>query len=290
MKLEKPANENYCAIVCEIKNLIPFENCDNVVGTTLFGFQAVVPKCTKIGDIGIVFPAETQLSDEYCKNNDLYRHSELNLNKTEKGYIEDSRRVKAVKFRGNRSDCLFMPLESLNWTKVRVGNLVVGDEFDTLNGKEICKKYVVFVREPRNNKQHAPQFFHRVEPKYMPEHFDTDNFFKWSPKLDPETDIIVSQKIHGTSIRIGNTIVKRQLNFVEKLLSKIGFKIQDTDYDYIYASRKVIKDINSPYAQGFYDEHLTNSTITVILPVWIKVKLIGLLDFLKEKVASIFKK
>jgi len=112
---------------------------------------------------------------------------------------------------------------------------------------------VVKTHESRANHQHQPQFFHRVDPKFMPEHFDTDNFFKWSPDLDPETDIIVSQKIHGTSIRIGNTIVKRKLSLIDKILSKLGVKVQDTEYDYIYASRKVIKDINSPYAVGFYD-------------------------------------
>lgn len=253
MKLDKPLNDNYCATVVKINNIVKLDNCDNVVATTIFGFQAIISKDAQVGDVGIVFPAETQLSEEYCKENNLYRHNEKNKDTVQKGYIEDNRRVRAVKFRNNRSDCLFMSLSSLGWTKVKLSELKVGDEFDILNGKEICKKYVVVTREPRLNKQHAPQFFHRVEPKYMPEHFDTDNFFKWSGDLDPETDIIVSQKIHGTSVRVGNTIVKRKLSFVEKILSRLGVKIQDTEYDYVYASRKVIKDINSPYAVGFYD-------------------------------------
>lgn len=253
MKIDKPINENYCATVVKIKNIVILENCDNVVATTIFGLQAIIGKDAKIGDIGIVFPAETQLSEEFCKNNNLYRHAEKNKDTTQQGYIEDNRRIKAVKFRGNVSNCLFSSLDSLTWTKVKVDSLKEGDSFDVLNGKEICKKYVVFVREPRSNHQHVPKFFHRVEPKYMPEHFDTENYFKNVGALDPETDIIVSQKIHGTSIRIGNTQVLRKLNLVEKGLKKLGAKIQDHEFDYVYASRKVVKDINSPYAQGFYD-------------------------------------
>lgn len=92
MKIEKPKNENSCATVVEIKNIIPLVGCDNIVGTTIFGFQAIVGKDTKVGDIGIVFPAETELSNEHCFNNNLYRHNEKNINKENKGYIEDSGR------------------------------------------------------------------------------------------------------------------------------------------------------------------------------------------------------
>lgn len=253
MKLEKPINDGYAITVVSIKNIIPLENCDNLVATTILGFQAIVSKNTQIGDLGIVFPAETQLSEDFCKNNNLYRHAEKNKNQNEKGYIEDTRRIKAVKFRSNASTCLFMSLESLSYLKVKPSDFKESDTFDQIKGEEICKKYVVKIIEPHTNKQHQPKFFHRVDSKFMPEHFDTDNWFKWSYILNPETEIIVSQKIHGTSVRIGNTIVKRKLNPIEFVLSKLGVKVQTEEYDYVYASRKVIKDINSPYAQGFYD-------------------------------------
>lgn len=253
MKIEKPSNNNYCATVVSLKNIVPLDNCDNVVATTIFGFQAIVSKTAQIGDVGIVFPAETKLSDEFCRFNNLYRHAEKNADTTKKGYIEDSQRIKAVKFRGNVSNCLFMELASLEWTGIKIKELKEGDEFDTLNGKEICRKYVVRERMPRANKQAQPKRFTRVDTKFMPEHFDTDNFFKWSPTLDPETPVIVSQKIHGTSIRIGNTIVKRKLNLMENILKRVGVKVQETEFDYVYGSRKVIKDINNPYHNHFYD-------------------------------------
>lgn len=253
MKIDKPENPNYCATVVEIKNIIVLPNCENVVATSIHGFQAIVGKDTKVGDIGIVFPAEAQLSDEFCYENNLYRHTDKNKVEGGKGYIEDNRRVKAVKFRGNTSSCLFLNLDSFAYTGINTDLLSVGDEFDNLNGKEICRKYVV---ERKISGKHAAaqeKKFVRVESKHMPEHIDSTSFFKWGHEIDPETEVIVTQKLHGTSIRIGNTIAKRKLSWFESVLNKFGVKIQGHTYDYIFGSRKVIKDVNNPYQDHFYD-------------------------------------
>ena len=66
----------------------------------------------KVGDLVLVFTAETQLSDEYTKANNLYRDTTLNADPEKKGYIEANRRVRAIKFRGHRSDALVMPVET----------------------------------------------------------------------------------------------------------------------------------------------------------------------------------
>lgn len=253
MKIDKPANQNYCATVVEIKNIISLENCENVVATNFFGFQAIVGKDHKVGDIGIVFPAETQLSDKFCYENNLYRHSDKNRYENVKGYIEDNRRVKAVKFRGHPSSCLFMPLDSLKFTGINPDMLSVGDEFDALNGEEICKKYTVASRIANKGAAAKEEKFVRVESKHMPEHTDSTNYFKFGDYIDGDKTIIVTQKLHGTSIRIGHTIAKRKLNLFERVLGKFGVKIQPTTYDYIYGSRKVIKDTNNPYQNHFYE-------------------------------------
>ena len=253
MKIDKPKNGNYCATVVEIKNIIPLENCDNVVGTTIFGFQAIVSKSTKVGDIGVVFPAETQLSDEYCYENSMYRHGDKNKNEGAKGYIEDNRRVKAVKFRGHSSSCLFVSLESFNFTKIDTSLLSVGDEFDALNGFEICKKYEVAFRISNKGAKALEKKFSRVEPKHIPEHFETSQFYKWGFEIPEEEEVIVTQKLHGTSIRVGHTLAKRKLNFFEKILVKCGVQILPHTYDYIFGSRKVIKDSNNPYQNHFYE-------------------------------------
>lgn len=142
MKLDKPQNENYAAVIVKVKSLTPLEGLDNLVGAHFFGYQAIVSKDVKVGDVGVLFTAETQLSKDFTKQNSLYRHAELNKNTDKTGFIEDNRRVRAIKLRGNVSNALFMSLDSLSWTKANVDKLEEGDTFDTLNGKEICNKFV----------------------------------------------------------------------------------------------------------------------------------------------------
>ncbi len=251
LELEKPENGNYCATVVRISNIIPLENCDNVVATSIFGFQAIVGKDTRVGDIGIVFTAETQLSDDFCHFNSLYRHGEKNADQGKKGYMEDNRRIRAIKFRGNASSCFFTSLDSLAWTGIDTSLLEVGMEFDSLDGKEICRKFKVPVKAVRGQAS-ANKSYSRVDKRHMPEHIETDAYFKWGHEIPDETSIIVTQKIHGTSIRIGNTIVSRKLGLFERILRKMGVRVAETEHDMVYGSRKVIKDVNNPYQNHFY--------------------------------------
>ncbi len=71
MKVNKPTNPNYCATVVAIKNKLDLAGCDNVVGTTIFNYQTIINKQIEVGTLGIVFPAETQLSDTYCTENNM---------------------------------------------------------------------------------------------------------------------------------------------------------------------------------------------------------------------------
>lgn len=251
MKLETPKNPNYCATVFKIKAINKLEGCDNVVGTPILGFQAIVSNNTKVGDIGIAFTVETQLSEEFCKQNNLYRHTELNSDPESRGYLEDNRRIRAVKFRGHRSDCLFMSLDSLSFTGVDLSDLKEGDEFDVLNDIEICRKFTIAHRV-NTNQQPQEKKFSRVEEKFMPQHLDSDNYFKLVDTISPDSTVIVTQKLHGTSIRIGHTIVKRKLNLRDRFAKLIGAAVQETEYDYIFGSRKVIKDPNNPDQQHYY--------------------------------------
>lgn len=254
MKLQLPENANYAATVVAITRIVPLDNCDNVVGTPLLGFQAIVGKDTQVGDLGIVFTAETQLSGEFAWANSLHRHAELNKDPEAKGYLEDNGRVKALKFRGHRSDALFMPLSSLAYTGVDVSQLQPGDTFDVLDGHPICQKYVIkrpHTGTPRVEKNKA-KVFKRVDEKMLPEHYDTDNFFRNRDLIPGHKQVIVTQKLHGTSIRIGNTIVRRQLRFRERLAARLGVKVATTEFDNVYGSRKVIKDVNNPNQQHYY--------------------------------------
>lgn len=253
MKLAPPKNPNYAATVVAVKSITPLANCDNVVGTPLLGYQAIVSKDTEVGDIGIVFTAETQLSDEFAQVNNLYRHAEKNNRPDQKGYLEDNRRIKAMKFRGHRSDALFMPLSSLAYAGSDWTNLLPGDTFDYLNGHEICRKYEVKTKTPGT--QNTPKAS-RVEEKFFPKHFDTENFFKNFDGIDPGAFITVTQKIHGTSLRVGNIPVARKLSWLERLAKRFGVKVTETEYAMVYGSRNMTKDSNNPAQAHYYDSDI----------------------------------
>jgi hypothetical protein len=249
-------NSNYAATIVRIGATIGLEGCDNVVGFPIFGYQAVVSKNTKIGDLMVLFTAETQLSEEYCRVNNLFRKKELNADQTVAGYIEENRRIKALKFRGHKSSALVMPLSSLSYI---LGDdskdLKEGVSFQKIDGVEVCKKYNLRQRGEGirgNNVRGKNKRFERVEPKLFPEHLDSDNFFKNAHKYKSNDFVVVTQKLHGTSGRFGNILVKRNKSLFEKALNFVGIKTQDTEYDYIAGSRRVIKDPNGDQEQKHY--------------------------------------
>ena len=168
--LEKPVNPNYCATVVKISKINELENCDNVVAAIIFSNSVIVGKDTRIGDFGLYFPPETQLSPEFISNNNLYRNSELNIDKTKKGYFEENGRIRVVKFRGlHKSEGFFIPISCLNY----LGTFAMpkeGDDFDKINGHYICCKYIVKVKgEPstkKGDKKKVNKFDRLVENQF----------------------------------------------------------------------------------------------------------------------------
>ncbi len=258
MKLAVPRNANYAATVVEVKTIVPLAGCDNIVGTPLLGYQAIVSNNTAPGELGVVFTAETQLSGEFSHVNNLYRHTELNSDKTATGYLEDNGRVKAVKLRGHRSDALFMYLDSLAYTGADLSQLQPGDTFDYLNGHEVCRKYEVKVKGHAIG--NAPKLTSRVDDKMFPKHFDTDNFFKNIESVHPFTRASFTQKLHGTSLRLGYIPVARKLSWLERLAQRFGVRVDATEYAMVYGSRNQVKDANDPSQNHFYDSDLWTMT------------------------------
>ncbi|QIS16440.1 RNA ligase family protein [Nocardia arthritidis] len=244
LTFHQPKNENYAAVITSVKAVVSLPNRDRIEALPLFGHQAIASKGWKPGDLGVFFPAEVQLSHEYASINNLYRHEHMNEDPSQKGYLEDNRRVKAIRLGGHRSNALFMPLSSLEFTGVNTSLLREGDTFDTLGGFEICRKYEV--RKPQGPNSQVPKLQRsRVDGKLFPQHIDTGNWWRMQHNVDGGDYLYVTQKLHGSSVRIGNTIVKRKLTLRDRFGRFIGAKIQETEYDNVYGSRRVIKDANA---------------------------------------------
>ena len=257
MKLEKPKNNNYAAIVVTIKTLVSLQDCDNVQGAIIFGNQVIVSKDIQVGDKGLYFPLECQLSHEYTSNNNLYKHSELNVDKEKKGYFENNRRIRAVKFKGHKSEGLFMPLTSLDFLFLDY-KLSEGDEFDTLGNIPICNKYIVAPPKDSSgaNVSKQPKKSAIVENQFR-FHDDTNMLYKNLSKLSPEEYIHISYKLHGTSGISAKLLCKKKLDFWDKIGQKLGFNVINAHYNYIYSSRNVIKSIElNPNAKHYYESDI----------------------------------
>ena len=96
-----------------------------------------------------------------------------------------------------------------------------------------------FERGKKKNKQ-AVKVNRVVENQYRLMN-DTGMLAKEINQINPDDIISISSKYHGTSWAVGNVLVKKTMpKWKQKIASWLGFSEQ-TDYDIIYSSRKVIK-------------------------------------------------
>lgn len=259
MKFETPKNPNYIATVVKIQAIVPIKNCDNVVHAIILGNRVIVDKSHKVGDVGLYFPVESQLSKEYLTANSLYTHKELNADVNKKGYFEINGRVRCVKFRGNDSEGIFMPLESLLFIdNFKISELSIGDEFDQLMNIEICRKYVKVSKDitatPITSKKRQSKWIRKLKSIFKSQsksktidgqfkfHRNTPLLYKSAHRIDPNVIISVTYKMHGTSCVSSNLLCKKKLTKFENILKKLGINIVNTHYDYLHSSRSIIKN------------------------------------------------
>jgi hypothetical protein len=235
---------SYKAIVTSLKNVRPHSNADRVQLATCHGNQVVIGLTSTEGELGIYFPSDGQLSPEFCKANNLYRDSDLNSDHEKTGMFDTNRRVRAQKFRGEISDGFWVPLSNFDFLQSKIA-WVEGYEFDELNGIPICSKYInpataKIARENQGKKTRTAK-----TSIMFKEHFDTEHFGKNIHRFEPEHTIIITEKLHGTSGRIGNVLISRDLNWKEKLAKKLGLKIQENEWKYMNGTRRVVLEETS---------------------------------------------
>jgi len=248
--------KNYAALVIRVPELHKLPNSDKLYGINVAGISVVVDSSwlERVGELAVMFPAESQLSHPLTAYANLYRHSELNDDPEESGYLEDNRRIRALKLRGNVSKGLILPLEKVTLvTNSFPDEFEEGQSFDTVNGIEVSRKYVIPVKEPQNAAQaKLAKAFKRVDAKVFPEHIETDQWLRNEGHVTDDEVLIVTQKLHGTSVRFGRVPVKVEHKWYERLAAKLGVRVREMEFDLIGGSRKVIKDPKSTTQNHFY--------------------------------------
>ena len=242
----------YVAYVTQIKNLRKHPNADRLQLAECFGNTVVLGMDYKDNQIGIYFPVDGQLSEEFCKVNDLVRRKDENGNPAG-GYLDpDKRNIKALRLRGEKSDGLFLPLTCLaNFTTI--SDLKIGDTIDTLNGVEICRKYI-----PHSNKKSGGSFGSigkRAKANFAPtfyEHIDTAQLAYNMDAFKAGDIVELTLKMHGTSGRTGYLpLVKHKQSWLDKLFKRPGKEFKE--YGYVTGTRRVVLDEN--HDGGYYDDN-----------------------------------
>ena len=239
----------YKAYVVEIKELRPHDNADRLQIATIFGNSVVVSLETKIGDRGVYFPVDGQVSMEFAEANNLLRKKDEN-GKPYGGFLEpDKRNIKAIRLRGEKSDGLFLPLTCLE-TFGNITTLKNGDVITVFNGHEICKKYI-----PRGQKRERTKEGNKTRKYKAPiaplfaEHADTEQLAYNLDTFKPGDEIEITLKMHGTSQRTGYlpTLKGYKRTLWDKITKKPGTPIYD--WGYVSGTRRVVLE---DYEGGFY--------------------------------------
>lgn len=263
----------HCGYVVKVTELRKHSNADRLQVATFFGNDTIVDLSVQVGDIGVYFPVDLQLSEEYCAKNNLVRKKDENGNNIG-GFLDpDNRNIKAIKLRGEKSDGLYMPIHSFdycyeNGTGLAVNMVNIGDQVTVLNGHEICKKYI----PKRQNRavEYSASNHHTRKTKvpYAPlfaEHADTEQLAYNHGAFKPGDEVEITLKMHGTSQRTGYLPVLQPVKktFWQKLFKKEPEPVYA--YDYVSGTRRVVMEDfeggNSFYGSNEFREQHHNTFV-----------------------------
>lgn len=225
---------SYEAIICELAAVRPHPNADRLKLATVFGNQIVVGLDAEDGDLGIFFATDGQLSEEYANANDLIRRKDAAGNNAG-GMFDPNRKVRAQRLRGEKSDGFWAVIDTLAFAG-DVDELKHGHKLDTFNGVKICQKYFT----PATLRAMSQGGRRKRQNSRFAKHVETDQFRTAS--IPDGSLITITEKIHGTSHRVGNVLDDLpEPGRVSRFLNSL-FKRNDptTKFTVIHGTRNVI--------------------------------------------------
>lgn len=248
----------YCGYIVKLDKVRPHPNADRLKIATFFNCDTCVSTDVEDGAIGVYFPSDGQLSIEFCEQNHMCRKHQDGTPDT--GYLDpDKRNITAIKLRGEKSDGIFCSLVSLEYTGVDLSTFSVGDQVVTVNGHEICTKYIPNHQYSHGSggKTKAKVNKKNITPKetapYFAEHIDTPQLRFCASKFKPGDVICLTEKVHGTSSRNANALViTHKQSFFDKLFHRMGKEI--SVYKNLVGTRRTtVKDSEGGYygSNGF---------------------------------------
>ena len=262
--------EEYCSSIVRIGETFPIEGKDRIVKTLVNGLSIVIGKDEfKTGDIAVYCANETCLNELFLHLNSMYDDKELNVDQEKKGYINKHGRVRVVKLGGVPSYGLLIHPDSIATfinepveEVTKFLELHIGEDFDEINGERFCQVYVPptkHVQEPGSKaerlKKKLDRFKMLIEGSFR-FHYDTTQLQKNMSDIDPDDEVYISVKVHGTSGIFANILTNMPTNWFKRMWRKYVMHTDEYDqkYNLVYSSRTVIKNqyINKKQKPGGY--------------------------------------
>ena len=244
----------YNAYITRLKNVRPHPNADRLQLGDCFGNTVCVSLDYVDNQLGVYFPTDGQLSEEFCEQHNLVRKKDDAGNNVG-GYMDPAKRnVTAIRLRGEKSDGLFMPIECLAYTGIDVSTLTEGFCFTVINEHSICQKYI-----PRSNhRSQSCNAGNRTRKKKAPvaplfaEHADTEQLAYNLSAFKPGDEIEITLKMHGTSGRTARLPVLKgyRRTLLDRILRREGTPIYEDGY--VSGTRRVVLE---SYEGGFYGDN-----------------------------------
>ncbi len=279
----KKASENYLSKIVNITTFRAHHDPEvsKLKCCTIDGFNIITGIDSKPG-LYVYFPALSCINGDFLSYANLYRHKELNKDPEQSGMFDDNGRVKAIRLRGEISEGFILPITVLenyivSVTNQNINNLKDGIEFDSVvhNGKEfwISKKYIAKRQYIQNVSskitKKIPKGIDKVIDTQFRFHRDTILIKKCPYSISPDSWIQLSYKIHGTSGISAYVLCKREKKWYEKVFEFLTRKeIDNTRYDYVYASKTVIKNqyYNPTVKSGYYNIDVWSEADKIVRP------------------------
>lgn len=260
MKLDVyPNSVNYTCQVLKVSALRKHPNADKLQIATLGGNNVICGLDTRVDDLVLFFPVESQLGEDFAVKNDLLRRKDAD-GKPAGGLFEAHRRVRCVKLRDEYSEGYICDVKYLDTIGIDSSKLTVGDEFNSINGIEICKKYLPKSAGNTIESAKIGKKPKKVESKLVDGqfhlHYDTTQLRKNLSHFAENDLIVITQKMHGSLAAMARVLCKKPLAFKDKVAKFFGFDIQTTEYDYVYSSRTVVKNKSLNSNAGYYDHDI----------------------------------
>lgn len=226
---------SYSAIVSRVKTR-PHPNADNLQLALVNGYTVVIGIDVPDGALGVFFPCDGQVSEEFAEANDLIGYTDPDTGERKGGFFAKNRRVRSQKLRGEKSEGYWTTFDSFAFTGYDMSQLKEGDTFDSLGGIPICNKYYT----PATLKQmNSKQIIKRLN-KQFPKHVETEKLQYEVHKIKPGSIIYITEKLHGTSARYAyvrdEKVAERTLR--DKILRRPA-KVTN-DYDFLIGTRNII--------------------------------------------------